>query len=309
MPCEPLDDNHISPALAETDKTNPDSLEVMEAAPTAGIINPMPLPSPSSGMVNDTAHPITGATGIESVQSPGMANTTSATAVNNLLALIGHQHAILGMPFSSSDALYQQLLQQTTSPQTLLKPPLQSIPPEMSAPQFSAPQFNLLDKPINQEWNEMNGYEYAPTIRGAGYGFELGGKFGGQTGLAPFNMLSETAYNAWHIAQDPAGNPGIAMDTQMDWNFEPTLTTDDMNRPRPTDHALPSSPAKDATTVKEKWVRKPTARKEVVPLTETMTKDEDLPKWMMLAMQYLKDGLESKKRCGVLMHGLSLKNK
>jgi len=303
MPCEPLDDN-----ISIADETNAKSLEVVEAAPNAGIVNPTPLLSPSSGMVDDTlpitpgivnptpllsplsgmvnttTHPITGATG--SVQSPGMDNITSATALSNPSASIEHQHAIPGTSFSSSDAPYQQLLQQTAGPQPLLEPPLQSTPPEMSTPPF-----NLVDKPINQEWNGMNGYEYAPTIRGPGYGFELGGHFGGQTGLVPFNMLTETAYNAWHIAQDPAGNPGIGMDTQI-WNFGPALTTDDTNRPRPTDHALPSSPAKEDTTVKETRVRKPTARKEVVPLTETMTKDDDLPKWMTLAMQYLTDGVE-----------------
>jgi len=108
-------------------------------------------------------------------------------------------------------------------------------------------------------------------------------------------MLTGTAYNTWHITQGPAGNPGIGMDNQMGWNFGPALTTDDTNRPCPTDHALPSSPAKeDAASVKETRVRKPTTRKEVVPLTETMTEDNDLPKWMTLTIQYLNNGVESK---------------
>jgi hypothetical protein len=271
MPFQPLDGN-VSATLAEDNETNMESMEVVEAAPaagivnatplpsspssgvvtntlpvtaatgiesvrrvwlhniasaaaltsplasigtqhaiSAGIVNTTPLPSPSSGVVTNTL-PVTAATGIESVQSPSLVNITALTSP---LASIGTQHAISGTPIpipTPVPQLYQQPLQLTAVPLPLLQPPLQSIPPEMSIPPF------VLDKPINQEWDGMNGYAYGPTIGGPGYDFglqTLGGDFGGQTGLGPFNMLN----NAWHVAQDPAGNPGIGMDDPMDWNL------------------------------------------------------------------------------------------
>lgn len=114
----------------------------------------------------------------------------------------------------------------------------------------------------------------------------------------------------------------------------PSIAPHEMNMRRPTDHLLPMPPSSiagekhpsiappapqlagrpaDATGKFQMEpvsnigasvesledlgtrVRKPTARKEVVPLTEiTNTEDDNMPEWMVLAMGYLNDGLGSK---------------
>ena len=311
-------DGNVSTNQAENNETDTESMEAMivEAAPTA-IAN-QPLPSPPDTL------PIAAATGVE----------TSATALNNPSVPIDSEprHTISGIIIPSTNILQPQPCQQLVQQTVPLQPPLQSTPPEMTIPPFES-------QLINPEWNGMNGYGYAPI--GPGYNFGLqtfGGDFGGQAGLGPlqgFNMLTGTTYDAWQVAQNPAGNLDSEMNDPINWNFGPPFTAGETNIPRPTDHRLPSSPAKEdrqipteplptapvpealdqqnesaaapipeavnqqnesmavvATIVKETRIRKPAARKEVVPLTETVNKDNSLPEWMSLALQYLNDGVE-----------------
>jgi len=109
------------------------------------------------------------------------------------------------------------------------------------------------------------------------------------------DMLTGSAQTAWLIAQNPAGNLGFEFDGQLAWG---SGSTDKMYMPRPTDHPLPSSPANakaaEQGTELGARIRKPTAQKEVVALTEIAKDDGSLPEWMRLAMGHLEDGIESK---------------
>jgi len=166
-----------------------------------------------------------------------------------------------------------------------------------------------------------------------GFNNEFGGHMG-SSGVQGFNMSMGQTQAAWLVAQNPGGNLEFDADNAMDWDFSGTSLANEMNMPRPTDYPLPMPPSSIAgekhpslvppapqpaghpadatgkfqtgpvsnmgTSIKlledlGTRVRKPTARKEVVPLTEiTNGEDDNMPEWMVLAMGYLKDGLGSK---------------
>jgi len=119
-------------------------------------------------------------------------------------------------------------------------------------------------------------------------GFNNG--FLGQLGSG-YNMLTGPAQEAWLSAQNPGGTAGLQTNN---WVFGPS--TVEMNMPRPTYHPLPMQES-NAGQLEQlgSRIRKPTGRKEVVPLTEiTNDDDESIPEWMTLAVGYLKEDLSGK---------------
>ena len=197
------------------------------------------------------------------------------------------------------DSLQLPIFQLQTSSQGTVGIPPQSFP--------------LYYKPTNQNWDGMCGYN-APGHEGTEYGFGVHGFGGFNEGVQSFNsMLTGPTHEAWLLAQNPGGilefgtnnwGFGNTLNTSrpadhllpMPTPFGDTLNAEDTNMSRPTDHLLPM-PSSSSLPVEELGtrVRKPAARKEVVPLTEVMNGEDDrIPEWMVLAIQYLKEGLGSK---------------
>jgi hypothetical protein len=288
------------------------------AAPGVETVRSDPIPPPldttptpqfgPSGSFELQKTLLIGNTGVETVQAnpipppplPGMVNTTFPIAV----ASSGSFEPQIGKTTLAADTpalqQYQQPLPQTAGLLTL-QPSLPPVPPP-----FGIPLPNGLQGPTNQDWNGMSGYTYN-GIGGPTYDFgmqNLEGGFGSQTEsshVGGFDMLTESAQTAWLVAQNPAGNLGFDIDDQLVWG---SGTTDKMYMPRPTDHPLPSSPAKGDAQLSVRpsaerselgaRIRKPAARKEVVVLTEIPKEEGGVPEWMSLAMGYLEDGIEGK---------------
>jgi len=171
--------------------------------------------------------------------------------------------------------------------------PLQTPMHGIDGVSTDAPLFPLYYKPTSQDWNGMSGMAPGGTKYHFGVqGFDDGflGHLG--SGVHGYNMLTAPAQEAWLSAQNPGGTAGL----EMNWDFGPDPSTVETNMPRPTYHLLPM-PESNVGQPEELGtrIRKPTGRKEVVPLTEiTNSEDDGIPEWMTLAIGYLKEGLGCK---------------
>jgi len=297
-----------------------------DAQMTISIGQPTPATMQLPSLVNDVppATPTVGITAVAdaqttiSIRQPTPATVQLPNLVNNVPPVISVAMASTVGNIAISDA------QTTTSAKEpapsaagpLLHPPAQLAPPvtpfhqelkeaeflQLQSIQTSLQQSSpLFYKPTGQNWNVLSGYN-TPGHGGNEYNFNVPGfndGFGGH-GVQGYNILTGPAQDAWLLAQNP---DGTLFDTD-NWDFGHTAET---NIPRPTDHVLPmpgaiqTGPESNSMLSIEQSeglgtrIRKPTGRKEVVPLTGlAKSEDDGIPEWMNLALRYLKNGLGSK---------------